>query len=428
MNTNFRYSIFLKDGIIYSDVYPQNDLTNMLKSDKENRWIRFPFPEDFNWKHYYDKFIDVILDEYDSGHIILIRTNSARWYMDGDEISHFDLDASRCKHMVEQIDEYFIERTGCMCIDEQYNHIPHEKIGSAFPYAISSQYTYKMYFEKIVDIIKNNNIKHYIAPSFNGSEFVKFLFTKLSSDIVNANFNEIEIISKNATVNINQVLKIVDKGTDFYKNLVTLKQFLDPETAYYLSDYVIEYCEKKKQEPNAGIDVELIKSYAKYFKLDINDIIAVYKISVELDQYEIMKGITANILNNTDCLPLKSAMELREKNIRRLTEYSYKNFEIDTGVIPQKYYIRVENNVFFVLGDKNKPFEKVKVLQAANYMDIIENGYVCSVNDVEMLCSSLSFYIERAKRGTGNTPITVKYDSYDEFYDSLFYVVCVKMI
>lgn len=422
MNTNLRYTIFLKNGIAFSDTYPQNDYTKMLKSDKENRAVKLPFTEDFNWKYYYNKFIDVILNEYDNNHIILIRTNSSQWYMNGDEIEHFNIDASMCRHMIEQVDEYFIERTGCLCINQQYNHIPHERKGCAFPYAISSPYAYKMYSEKIIDIINNKNIERYISPIGNECEFVKFLFSKLSSDVLNDNRNQVDFLRKGTITNINQMIKKIGDRTDFYKNIVMLRRFLDPNTAHDLSDYVISFFENKQNKSNDKFDLEIVKTYLKYFKLDINDIIAVYKIAVELGECEAISNFVANILNNSDCIPLNSALELRDKNINCLMEYPYKNFEIDCKNIIKRYYIRVENNVFFVLDSDNLLFKKVKVLQPVDYRDVIDSGYNCSINDVEMLCSSLSFYVERAKRGNGNTPVTVQYDSYDEFYDSLFYV------
>ena len=90
MNTSIGYILFEKNGIIYSDSYNQNKFIVDAKNDKTYTAINPLYRNDFNWKYYYDKFIDAILSEYNSDHIILIRSNSAQWFMDKQEIKSFD--------------------------------------------------------------------------------------------------------------------------------------------------------------------------------------------------------------------------------------------------------------------------------------------------------------------------------------------------
>lgn len=421
MNTNARYTIFVKDGIPYSDIYPQNDFTKELKSNKEYRTIRFPFPEDFNWQYYYDKFIDALLNEYDSRHIILIRVNSAQWYMDGSEIMPFASDSSRCRQMVEKMDEYFLERTGCLCVWEQYNHIPHEKRGCAFPYAISSPYAYKMYSQKIIDILNNGNFERYAAPKLSGGPFVKLLMSKLAGNVINENNDELKFICENTITGIPHLKEKVKETTGFINDIVLLERFLDPDISYTLSDYVLDFCEADRYNHISEIDPSLVNAYVKLFKLDINDIIAVYKFSTVLPHCKEINEIISNILNNSDCIPLRSAFKLKEKNLEYLKNYSYKSFEINNGKNSDKVYIRVENNMFFIINGGNMPVEKVDLSQSLNYMSVIDRGYVCTIGEADALCSSLSFYLERAKGGKGSSPVTIKYETLDEFYDSLYY-------
>lgn len=422
MNTNARYTIFVKDGILYSDVYPQNDFTKELKSNKEYRTLRFPFPEDFNWQYYYDKFIDTLLNEYDSRHIILIRVNSAQWYMDGSEIMPFASDSSKCRHMVEKMDEYFLERTGCLFVQEQYSHIPHEKRGCAFPYAISSPYSYKMYAQKIIEILNSGNAEGYAPPKLSGGPFVKLLMSKLADSAINEHIDELKFICESAITGTEQLKEKVKNLTGFYKDIVLLERFLNPDIGYTLSDYVLDFSEEDRENHITDINPSLAVAYTRLFKLDINDIIAVYKLSIALPQCKEINEIVNNILNNSDCIPLRSAFELKEKNLECLKNYSYKNFEIDAGKITDKVYIRVENNVFFIINGSNLSIEKVDITQSFDYMSVIDRGYICTIREADTLCSSLPFYLERAKRGKGSSPVAVKYETLDEFYDSLYYV------
>ena len=97
----------------------------------------------FNWKFYYDKFIDAILSEYDNEHIILMRTNSAQWYMEENVIRQFEEKSKEYRNAIEEIDEYFIQKTHCHIINDLFSQIPNLYYNNSFPYNHVTKNSYK---------------------------------------------------------------------------------------------------------------------------------------------------------------------------------------------------------------------------------------------------------------------------------------------
>lgn len=423
MNTSVGYTLFEKGGVVYSDTYPQNQFLTDIKNDKSYRSLHFPFHKSFNWKYYFDKFLDAVLHEYDSEHIILIRTNAAQWHMNGNEIKYFDRRSSHCRDMTKRMDEYFIERTGCLCIDEQYAHIPGQNIKSAFPFAMSTEFTYKQYERAIVDIIKNQNISSHKLSIVNGTSLERELFKKISSDIVKCNLDHF-ILIREKWLSLEDIChNFSESSNSFFDNIARLRKFLDPENGYTLSDYAIELL-TDKNILNNKIDYELIKLYTKYMKLDINDIIAVYMLYSCCDKAGEFKEIISNIIENSDCLPIICANRFKQSNISFLTDYPYIQPELKQAVDNKKIFIRLENNSYIILDKSEKTMSKIdiEIKDSVDYKAVINNGYVCPLECADALCSNLAFYIERARIGNGNTPIRLEFDSAEGFCETLNYI------
>ena len=437
MHTTTGYALLEKDGVVYSDTYPQNQFITDIKQDKSYRVLRIPYHKNFNWRYYYDKFIDVVLSAYDSEHIILIRTNAAQWYMDKHDIKIFDKRSSHYRNMVEQMDWYFIERTNCLCIDEQYSRIPDVNINSAFPFAMSTKYAYKQYEHAILDIIKNQNVSSHRISVIKGTPLEQVLYKKLSSEFIILNSDYFKIIRDKWLTLDDISCNSSELSGDFFAVVSKLSRFLDDKNGYKLSDYAIELL--NGTDPlDEKIDFELVAAYTKYMKLDINDVIAVYMLYSRCSNKAAFKAIAENIKTNEDCIPVKSEKKFKQQNIDYLKNYSYIQPDLlsSDDTAQEKTYIRLENNCFILLDTfSDEPMKKITVeiqnsvdeagdktdsipsavesMAYVDYKEIIENGYVCPITAADALCYSLAFYIERAKCGHGNKPVRLEFESAD---------------
>lgn len=159
----------------------------------------------------------------------------------------------------------------------------------------------------------------------------------------------------------------------------------------------------------SGVD-EIISVYNKYIK--------------SKDIREVTKEIT-DILASGLSLPINSAKLFCEKNIEFLSEYAYISNSLKKPSSDENVYIRLGNDVYFVLNlNSNEPIYK-KIFSFSkdiDYSEIKENEYTCSIEQADLLCKSLSFYIERARHGDGNKPIKISFGSYKEFCESLNYI------
>lgn len=447
MNTSIGYSLFLKNDIVYSDTYTQNAFINDIKGDKSYIRQSFPFFESFNWKYYYEKFIDVIINEYDSDHIIFIKTNSASWYMDAQNICQFENKASQFRNRVEEIDEYFIEKTGCHVIDEQYNFIPAKKEACAFAFSSKSPEFYNRLKDDIVEIIhKKTNLNYENSPGLikkiinltmsnrhkNKSSkisqpinlFEKTLRLKLSSDIINKNSANILIIQKDKLSLFDIEERRLDKDNAFFGDILKLHKFLDAKSGFNLSDYTVSLISEKTSLDEI-IDFYLLELYTKYFKLNINDIISVYMLYQKSENKEKFKNAVLNIANNSDCLPINASRKFYRKNIEFLKNYPYIQPELIKSCLTDKIFIRLENESYIAIDFSDTDFIKkidLNITKVLDHMKIIDDGYVCPIESVDALCKSYAFYIEKANRGEGEKPCYITFQDLESFCLSLYYI------
>ncbi len=425
MNTMCSYTLYEKEGTVYSDTFSENPFINDIRKDKDFCTQVFPFYEGFNWKYYYSEFVEAIKSRYDSEHIILIKVNAAQWMMNGQNIEFSDKKSMSYRNRIMQMDEFFVEQTHCLVIDEQFSRIPPKKIPCAVPYAQMSAFTYRQlqyHIERIVDgeiEAYRPYVNKYLTP------IARYLGYSLSAE-----YRESKLLKKidSDWMQWPDIAKKADENKiGFWADINGLKPFIEQNGSYRLSDYVFRvlHQDEKTDKQSQLWDFEMIQNYTKYFKLDINDILAVYAIYKECDNKTDCLGIIRNILNNLDCVPIQAAKQFRTRNSNYLINYPYistlllENYETDD------VYIRIENNVFLQISEKNN--EIMREINLSNseqfdYYKIFENDYECPISRAEELCSNLSFYLERAKRGEGARPIKIVFDSISEFSKYLWFI------
>lgn len=423
MNTSTATPIYERDGVVYSELEGNNDFLKDLRSNKTYTKRVFPFSGDFNWKFYYDKFIDAILREYDNEHIILIRSNSAQWYMEKNNLGAFGDRSSHFRNLISEMDEYFIERTQCIVVDEHYNHIPPaNNSGAWFPYVHMSPNTFKYLAREVKNIVYGiDSEKYKPAVVKKGNSFARWLQLKLSSEILKQNEESInQIISDWLT--LDEIRKL-ENPTEFFKNLVKLERFIDFENPFTLSDYAFELL-GDQNALNDKIDIALINLYTHFFKLDINDLIAIFKLYTVSDKKSEFKTMIGNVISNPDCLPITAAKRFKENNIRVLDAYSYLSDEYKDKS-NGKIYVRLEGNCFFILDENNTECIDMsfgKINDTVDHMKVINDGLVCTAECADALTYSCDYYVEKARNGLGAKPTYLKFNSPEDFLDSLNYI------
>lgn len=213
------YSLFEKNGIVYTDSFPKNDFISTILSDSSYTRRVFPFSGDFNWKYYYNKFIDVITDEYDRNHIILVKTNYSQWYMEGKNICNFSWNTSQFQGFLREMDEYFIEKTNCKVIDEHLNHIPPKNIQVGSACIQMSNDTTERIAEEIARAIKENAFSKKSYSSNSNNEFIHTIECLLSADVLSKNNDNLYYIKENGFSLKEMKKQILYKENDFYRDI-----------------------------------------------------------------------------------------------------------------------------------------------------------------------------------------------------------------
>ncbi len=411
-NSALAYNIFKKGEKIYSGIWPRNAFIEEIEASYEE--LKFPFPDDFNWKFYYDKFIDVILNEYDQNHIILIKTNSADWYMDKEDIFLFDDNSAKFRRRIEEFDNYFIERTNCFQISSQYCFIPEGKWKGAFPYACMGRASYEYITKCVEEIVQGGGEKYRCFANMNGNRFYNDLLSKLSIDIA----IEYEHVMEEIRNHIYSLDKLGTNGEvekKLFEELIQVRKCI--EQGYTLTDYYRDFL----QQETLQLDLNFLLLYSELMRITINDIIALYELYNLCDEKKSFRSIVRNVLKNRSCLPVLMAQELYDTNICFLDKYPYIQKEmVDAakGENKSSSLVYLGNDCFLELcADCEKPIKKVIVRRTKTYdrIKIVENGYVCTFAQAEALCADLAFYIEKAKRGEGDAPISLKFEDTEEF-------------
>ena len=425
MNSSIELPLLEKNDVVYSE-YTIAEIKNDIKNS--NGCIRrvFPFSGSFNWKYYFDKFINIILDEYDPTHIIFIRLNCSRFYMDGNDVKAYNSSklSGQFVKMLEEMDNYFIEKTQCVVVDEHCNNIPPQYAECMFPYIQMSMKSSKAIAKEIYDIIVNNTVDRYKSRFRLTSDLSKTLFSRLSKDVITPNKKRLKYIDDNM-LSVDKLSKIRSNNREFFDNIIKLRQFLDIENKYRLAEYAVDAQNKK-----ITADIELVELYTRYFKLDLNDVIAVYLLCSNCENAAEYKQIVSNIINNSDCIPVNSARKFKEKNISFLKEYPYisvKEFTEDNGDV----YIPIENNSWIILNPCSEtPIKKIEFNECKDfdYDKVISDGYICSIDSADALTYSYDYYVEKARNKDGSKPTFLKFDTVEEFIGSLSYINYVELL
>lgn len=414
-NSYMAFALFEEDDILYSDIWPRNKMIEELKANKNKKIIRLPFGKDFDWKYYYDRFIETILAEYDSEHIILVKINSAQWYSENGDFTAFGQKSKIFKNAIEQIDDYFEEKTKCFAVNALYSQIPLTNFNNAFPYEVFSEISHKRIADEIYDIITSKSKKERINDY--SSPFAKYLIKRISPDKIEILNDLLQYAERNKLISAEEL------DLNFFSaDLMKLKFFLDPEQNNCLSDYLTE--NETITEEQIKEKLGMIGLYVDYFRTDLNDIIAIYKFYIACTDKKAFRDVVSGLLNKTDFGPVKTSIDFMQKNAEYLRSYKFISEELLQTEIRNKAYIKISNTTFIVLDPSSDEPMCLTVInnEKADPDDLISSGYICRASQAESICSDWKIYIEKGRKGEGTEPFKILFDSPEEYSDSLYYV------
>ena len=319
-NSNLVNPLFLYQGNIYSGTFPENEFTEYLKQQGAVNVITSLQFNDI--RKYFDKYIEILLKEYDREHIILVKTTPSQWYLENRTFKLSNDEIVKLRKFIMEADNYFIEKTKCMVMDT---------------------------FERIVP---DGFLTECYLPC---AYYPDFAYDELSADIIS-------VIQDN--------------------------------------NYIVKPAESNH--------------------IDIDSIIEMYMLARQSASRHDSREIAFNLLHNKCCSVVVQSLRRYANNKEFLSHYSYfrGNIPVVNGA-----YIRISNE--FILGvlpeqDDSFPLIPFSNKDTVNEEEVINNGYYCSIHEAEALCKSMKFYVQRAKRGGGNRPVKLKYESEEEFIQSLF--------
>lgn len=156
-NTGLACEILFNGEYIYT-ARSGNEFYAFIGNDASYRRIS-PLCDEFDWRSHYERFVDTILNEYDGRHIILIRTNTPKYYMDGNEIKQFGTEYDKLGKLIAEADGIFAEKTNCIEVYDSFSRIPQSyNAQSLVPFAeFDGDCVYDI-SRTVEDIIFNGNI------------------------------------------------------------------------------------------------------------------------------------------------------------------------------------------------------------------------------------------------------------------------------
>lgn len=413
-NTSALRSVIKYNGTFYTQKWPKTPFSNFVSTQSDANMI-LPWDTDssYNWRYYYDSYIDAILSEYQSEQIILIKSPYSKFYYENEELHQFENLNSKQGAFINRLDDYFTERTGCYVIDDLCSRIPMQYLNPhGYPYGNALG----RWEDDVVDHL--NKILDGKRKSFaSGSIYSSLIAKNINRKVRDDKKTDLSDLTVKA-----EYQRAVSSKNLFTGELTELGQFVEKEY-HSISDY-LDSCSVENIEP----DIKLVEMYTKYFKCDLNDILSIFALYslCEDEKRDAFKNIICNIFNSDSSAPIKKCVDLYNENISFLNNYKYIDKSVLNNSKIKKKYIRICDNAWVVIESGAKYsmniVNNIIETEKFDYDEIIKNGCICSVKFADELTYCYDYYIEKAKKGFGSMPTYLSFTECDDLYDSLCYI------
>ena len=328
-------------------------------------------------KNHFDRYIDILLNEYGREHIILVKAHPSPWYIEGGMLKPFDVKIQGLRELVSEIDRYFIYRTGCIIVDTFAGAVPEGLAKTTLPCVM----------------------------------FPRFVIDELAADIINTIYS----IEDKQVASSSKVMGDSHSKQKLYGCEECLKK--EEDFIQLLLRISREYTSL------TGEDLRDVMQYAEQGILNLSGLLGIYLLAKQIPDRDILNEMARCILYNKNCIAVNRSIARYEKN--RLFLESYPNFRGNILKIEDNHniFLKVSNRYILALSaEQGEPFRLIlfENKQIADEQQVIAGGYCCDIHEAEALCGSIKFYVQRAKDGKGNEPVELQYESQEVFLQSLF--------
>ena len=413
----FIYGLIKLNNVLYTNCYPSTPFLEHIKS-QSGAEIIFPVSkEDFNWRFYFDKYINTILNNYDNSKVILIKTPYSEFFSDKGSLYFSESNNKANANFIMELDEYFARKTGCLVIDTFEGKIPSEKRNMTWPFCAALEPFSDEITAKIVGATRDTSInKTYFSIDYN-SPIANAIKSKIKTDKCAELINYAE---QNRIVTWNKMLQS-ECGNSLkpFENLLKKDETLFD----YIKSFLASGSDAESLKNN--VNLKLVEDYTAVFNCSLNDILAVYKLYELWESKSDFKNIALNICNQTQNAAIKACDELTQSNIKFLKNYEYIDHDIlDKIQITQKKYLHICHKGYLVIDPlSDAPFTLDYGIKKddIDITSIIKNDCVCTIQFADALTFSYDYYVEKNRKGMGQIPTHLKFDTVEEFRDSILY-------
>lgn len=424
-NSAIIYDLIQYNGSLYTLGWPNTPLIDFLRQQPSSKIFSPAMEEDFNWKYYFDMYIDAILEAYDSSRIILIKTQYSNFYYKNNELKYFpEINKNKMK-LIEKADDYFISRTNCTVIDMLTTRIPTNPAKGAWPYGNELGKWQMDVIARITDVINYGEIRQY---SLQNKRYSAPLAAKIAERVRSdqqMSFSELFYqIEEKRIPSIHKLINYEEiRNLDSTRTLSLLYSWLKNEDMR-LWEYVVS-CTKYEQIVCDNELIKLIEKYTEFFVCDFNDIMNIYKLYTVSNDKKNFANIAKNIVSQKDSVPIQKSENCFKKNIEYLRKYEWINQELPAEISDEIRYIQIQDDIFLVICTESDDLFYLSediISSSFDYMSVIENNYQCPVKYANALTYSYDYYIEKFRRGDGEKPTYLRFINEKEFCESLYYI------
>lgn len=403
-NNLFYHQMLRKNGYLYTHI--QCEFCNELIREHSER-ISFPYPDNFDWKTNYYKFIDIIKSEYPADHIILLKSSVGPYIVENEIEVQKNTKWEEYAVFMHEADEIFAESTRCICIDEYEASVVNSKIKVTTPFSVRSEKILEQLSKTIYNITEKQSFYNASDDILSNKKLRSKYFPHIIADLRK---EYIDILGNKTNEAYQQISCNIAELNDFFARF----------NCYSITElYTFIVVHDNELLP-------VIEKYLHYFEYDINDILTIYKLYT--DNYELydFSEIVRNIIHNSDSTPVRKAFELYNQNMQKLNGYEYIHGNLLSGVTEREcVYLALNNELYLIIdlnAEKIFDLQKIVTSQRIAFSDCKENDFTVPISCVNGLLSDYKFYIERAESGYGASPIKISFESIEQFKKSLWTV------
>ena len=151
-NTSLVNPLYSFKGYLFSGSVTDNDFAKYLEQKGAVNVVSSPCFNDI--RKYFDKYIELLLKEYDRNHIILVKTVPSLWYLENETFKLFNDKICKLRKFIIEADNYFIEKTNCMVVNSFERYLPDGLSEDSFlPCAFYPDIDYDGLSEDLVSVI-----------------------------------------------------------------------------------------------------------------------------------------------------------------------------------------------------------------------------------------------------------------------------------